>query len=149
MPKIDAVDETIIDASPLAVYKAVMDEYAGVTHWWMPYFELTPRGNVPLFGEGAIVDLIVHGRGTPKFTAKITKIVKGESIEMDYTGDFVGTGKWTFELANGKTRVQKRVNYEVKKLSFVLLSPFVNMQKANSELMQKGFKGLNSYLNKQ
>ena len=149
MPKIDAVDEATIDASPMAVYKAVVDEYAGLTHWWMPYFELTPRGNAPLFGEGAIVDLIVHGRGTPKFTAKITKIVEGKSIDMEYTGDFVGTGKWTFEDADGKTRVQKRVNYEVKRLSFVLLSPFVNMQKANSELMQKGFKGLNSYLNKQ
>ena len=114
----------------------------------MPYFELKPRGNVPIFGEGAIVDLIVHGRGTPKFSAKIVKIMEGGSIDMEYSGDFVGTGKWTFERADGKTRVQKSVNYEVKRLSFVLLSPFVNMQKANSDLMQKGFKALNSYLNK-
>ena len=33
MPKIDAVDEAIIDAPPMAVYKAVVDEYAGITHW--------------------------------------------------------------------------------------------------------------------
>ena len=148
MPRIDAVDGAVIDSPPMAVYKAILDEYAGVTHWWMPYFELTPRGNVPIFGEGSIVDLIVHGRGTPKFSAKITKILEGESIEMEYAGDFVGTGKWTFEPADGKTRVQKRVNYEVKRLAFVLLSPFVNMRKANSDLMQKGFKALNSYLNK-
>ena len=146
MPKVDSIDEATIDAPPMVVYKAVLDEYAGVTHWWMPYFELKPRGNVPIFGEGAIVDLIVHGRGTPKFSAKITKIVEGESMDLEYSGDFVGTGKWTFELADGKTRVLKRVNYEVKRLSFVLLSPFVNMQKANSDLMQKGFKGLNNYL---
>ena len=148
MPRIESIDEAIIDAPPMVVYKAVLDEYAGVTHWWMPYFELKPRGNVPIFGEGSIVDLIVHGRGTPKFSAKMAKIVEGESIDMEYTGDFVGTGKWTFELADGKTRVQKRVNYEVKRFSFVLLSPFVNMQKANSDLMQKGFKALNVYLNK-
>ena len=147
MPKVDGTDEAVIDAPPMAVYKAILDEYSGVTHWWMPYFELKPRGNVPI-KEGTIVDLIVHASGTPKFSAKIAKIVEGESIEMEYTGDFVGTGKWTFEPADGKTRMQKRVNYEVKRLSFVLLSPFVNMQKANSDLMQKGFKALNSYLNK-
>ena len=148
MPRIDAVDETIIDKPPMVVYKAVLDEYAGVTHWWMPHFESKPRGK-PIIREGAIVDITVHQKGvTTKFSAKMTKIVEGESIEMEYAGDFVGTGKWTFEPTDGKTKVAKRVNEKVMKPIIILLSPFVNCQKANSDLMQKGFKGLNSYLSK-
>jgi phage-related protein len=37
MPKIDRLDEAIIDSPPMLVYKAILNEYAGVTHWWMPY----------------------------------------------------------------------------------------------------------------
>ncbi len=148
MPRLDAVEEAVIDSPPMVVYRAILDEYAGVTHWWMPHFESKPRGDKPIIREGAIVDIIVHSSGTPKFSVKMTKIVEAKSIEMEYSGDLVGTGKWTFEPTDGKTKVQKRVNYEVKKLSFVLLSPFVNFRKANSDLMQKGFKGLNSYLSK-
>jgi hypothetical protein len=149
MPRIDAVEEAVIDSPPMVVYKAILSEYAGVTHWWMPDFESKPRGDKPIIREGAIVDITAHSKGvTIKFSAKMTKIVEGESIEMEYAGDFVGTGKWTFEPTDGKTKVQKRVNEKVTKLIIVLLSPFVNLQKANSDLMQKGFKGLNSYLSK-
>jgi len=34
MPKIDVTDEAVIDAPPLVVYKAILDEFTGVTHWW-------------------------------------------------------------------------------------------------------------------
>jgi ribosome-associated toxin RatA of RatAB toxin-antitoxin module len=148
MPRIDAVEEGVIYSPPIVVYKAVLEEYAGVTHWWMPHFESKPRGK-PIIREGAIVDITVHQKGvTTKFSAKMTKIVEGDSIEMEYAGDVVGTGKWTFEPTDGNTKVQKRVNEKFTKLLVVLLSPFVNLQKANSDLMQKGFKALNSYLSK-
>ncbi|MGD0029498.1 MAG: hypothetical protein ABSC91_11225 [Candidatus Bathyarchaeia archaeon] len=148
MPRIDAVEEAVIDSPPMVVYKAILSEYAGVTHWWMPHFESKPRGK-PIIREGAIVDITVHQKGvTTKFSAKMTKIVEGESIEMEYAGDFIGTGKWTFQPTDGKTKVQKKVNEKVTKLSIVILSPFVNLRKANSDLMQKGFKALNSYLSK-
>jgi len=29
MPKIDVIDEAVIDASPMVVYKAILNEYAG------------------------------------------------------------------------------------------------------------------------
>ena len=32
MPKIDAINEAVIDAPPMLVYKAILDELAGVTH---------------------------------------------------------------------------------------------------------------------
>jgi uncharacterized protein YndB with AHSA1/START domain len=149
MPKnIDVVDEAVIDSPPMVVFKAILDEYAGVTHWWMPYYEPKPREDKPIIREGAIFDVTVHTSGTPKFSEKVTKIVEAKSIEVAIVGDFVGTGEWTFEPTDGKTKLQFRFNARPKRLSFVLLSPFVNIGKRHSDVMQKGFNALESYLSK-
>jgi hypothetical protein len=148
MPRIDVLDEAVIDSPPMVVYKAILNEYAGVTHWWMPHCELKPRRNTQVDREGAIVDVTIHTSGTPKFSFKMTKIVEAKSIEEECVGDFVGTGKWTFEPTDGKTKVQYRWNVRPKRLSFVLLSPFIDMGKGHSETMQIGFKALNNYLSK-
>jgi hypothetical protein len=152
MPKIAVMsDEAVIDSPPMVVYKAILNEYAGVTHWWMPYWESKLRGDMPMDREGAIFDITNHNqRGiTSKYSFKITKIVEAKSIEMEcFSGDFVGTGEWTFEPTDGKTRVQFRGSSRPKRLLFVLLSPFVDIGKAHSDMMQKGFKALNSYLSK-
>jgi len=146
MPRISVVDETIIDKPPLVVFNAILNEYTGVTHWWMPHLELKPRGEIPIDREGAIIDVTVHCRGTPRFSAKITKIVEGKLIEIENEGDFVGTMTWTFEPTDGKTRVQSRWNVRPKRLLFVLVSHFMDIGKIHSDVMQKGFKALNNYL---
>jgi hypothetical protein len=115
----------------------------------MPYCESKLRGDVPIDHEGAIVDIAIHARGvTSKISAKMTKIVEAKSIEEEVAGAFVGTGKWTFEPTDGKTKVQYRFNARTNRLLFSLVSPFVNIGKAHSDTMQKGFKALNSYLSK-
>jgi ribosome-associated toxin RatA of RatAB toxin-antitoxin module len=148
MPRIDVTDEAVIDAQPNVVYKAILDEYAGVTHWWMPVLEIKLRGNKPIDCEGAICDLTAHGKGiTAKFSIKVTKIVEAKSIEMDYSGDFVGTGKWTFEPTDGKTKAQYQFNVRTNNLLFSLAAPFMkNPAKPHSDTMQKGFKALNIHL---
>jgi hypothetical protein len=148
MPEVDVLDEAVIDSPPMVVYKAILDEYAGVTHWWMPYRESKPREDKPIIREGAIFDITVHGTVTPKFSEKITKIVEAKSIEVEFAGDFIGTGEWIFEPTDGKTKLKFQFNAKPKRLSFVLLSPFVNLGKRHSNVMQKGFKALNSYLSK-
>ena len=121
--------------------------YAGVAQWVPPMVVYKIRGEKRMDCVDTVCDITLRDGGTTiKMSDKTSKIVEDKLIELECAGDFVGTGKWTFELADGKTKVQKRVNYEVKRMSFVLLSPFVNMRKANSDLMQKGFKGLNDYL---
>jgi hypothetical protein len=147
MPKIDAVDEGVIDHPPLVVFKAILNEHAGVTHWWMPHWESKLRKETPVNREGTIFDVTVHGKHTPRFSSRITKVVEAKLIEVEVRGDFEGTGKWTFEPTNGKTRVQFRWNVRPKRLSFILASPFVDMGKIHSDVTQKGFKALNSYLN--
>jgi hypothetical protein len=148
MPEVDVLDEAVIDSPLMVVYKAILDEYAGITHWWMPYRESKPRGDKSIIREGAIVDVTVHGTVTVKFSEKMTKIVEAKSIEVEFAGDFVGTGKWIFEPTDGKTKVQFQFNARPKRLSFIILSPFVNLGKRHSNVMQKGFKALNNYLSK-
>ena len=141
MPKIDVIDEAVIDAPPMVVYKAILNEYAGVTHWWMPILEFKLRGDMPIDREGAIVDMTIRNRGvTSKVSVKVTKIVEAKSIEMEFAGDFVGTEEWTFEPTDGKTKVQLRLNGRTNRLLFSLVSPFVNFGKGHSDVMQKGFK---------
>jgi len=150
MPKFDVIDEAVIDSPPMAVYTALLNEIKGVTHWWMPHMEFKMRGDVPIDREGAIFDATISptSRMNAKFSAKITKIVEAKLIEDDITGDFVGTGKWTFEPIDGKTKMQFRFNARTNRLLISLFSPFVNIEKRHSDIMQKGFKALNSYLSK-
>ena len=86
MPKIDVHDEAVIDSPPMVVYKAILNEFAGVTHWWMPHLEYKLRGDMPIDREGAIGEMIFHvtKRATSKSSFKGAKIVEARSIEMEY-----------------------------------------------------------------
>jgi hypothetical protein len=149
MPKMHASDEAIINGSPQVVYKAILNEYGGVTHWWTFVQESILRGNIPIDREGAVVDIIIHSeraRGTPKFSYKLTKMVEAQSIDVEIMGDIAGAGKWTFEPIEGKTRAKFEWDVKPQRLIYVLLSPFVDMGKIHSDVMQKGYKALNDYL---
>jgi hypothetical protein len=140
MPKFDFLDEAIVDSAPMVVYKAILNEASGVTHWWMPYCEFKARGDMPIDHEGAIFDITIHISGTPKFSAKVTKLVEGKSKEEEYTGDFAGTGTWTFEPTDGKTKLQYRFSVRTNRLLFSLFSPFMDFRKRHSDVMKKGSK---------
>ena len=112
----------------------------------MPDLESKLRGETPIDREGTIFDLTAHSLGTPRWASKITKIVEGKLIELEEEGDFVGTGTWTFEPTDGKTKIRFRWNVRPKRLLFVLVSAFVDIGKLHSDVMQKGFKALSSYL---
>ena len=150
MPKIDVVSEAVIDSSPMEVYKALLDEIAGVTNWWMPYMQYKLRGDIPINHEGAIYDATISptSRMNPKFSAKLTKIVEGKLIEEEIAGCFIGTGKWTFEPLEGKTKVQHHINVKTNGLIYTIFAPFVNYKKNHVNIMDRGFKALNNYLSK-
>jgi hypothetical protein len=149
MPRIDVTDEAVIDAPSIAVQKALLNEFAGLTHLFMPYYEFKLRGDTPIDHEGATFDLAVHNSGvTSKLSAKITKIEEAKSIEVEYAGDFIATEKYTFEPADGKTKVQLRFNGRTNSLLISFFSPFINLEKGHSDMVQKSFKALNSYLSK-
>jgi hypothetical protein len=149
MAKFDVMDEAIIDAPPNIVYKAFLNEFAGSTHMFVPYYEFKLRGDIPIDHEGAIVDLAVHnGKLTSNLTAKITEMVESKSIKMEYEGDFIATEDYAFEPAEDKTKVTLRFKGRTNRLLFSFLSPFVNFGKGHSEMVHKSFNALNSQLNK-
>jgi hypothetical protein len=150
MPRIDDIHEVIIDSPPLVVYEALLNEVAGVTHWWMPYMAFKLRGDIPIDHEGAIYDATISptSRMNAKFSAKLTKIVEAKLIEENVAGCFVGTASWTFVPIDGKTKAIHRFNVRTNGISFSIVSPFVNFGKRHSDTMQKGFKALSSYLSK-
>ena len=43
-----------------------------------------------------------------KASAKVKKIMESKSIELEFSGDFVGTEEYTFEPIDEKTKVQVR-----------------------------------------
>ncbi len=148
MPKIDVTDEAVINAPPTVVYNAILNEYAGATNWWTPHLEGKLRGNKPVDCEGAICDITGKSHGiTARFSVKVTKVEQNKSIELELTGDFLGSEKWTFEPSGiGKTNVKLRYIGRTNRLLFSVLSPFVSPGKVHSETIQIGLKACNSYL---
>ena len=106
MPRIDVVDEAIIDSNPSAVFKAMLKEFEGAKNWWMPHWEAKPRGVVPFSQIGGAIDITVHRIGTPKWFAKSIEIVPDKSLRAEFfEGDFLGNGEWTLEPVDDKQKL--------------------------------------------
>ena len=146
MAKIDVMDETVIDGPPMVVYNAFLNELFGVTNWWMPHIRFNPMGSIAR--EGSVFDATINpeSRTSLRCSVKVTKLVEDNLIELEYAGDFVGTGIYTFEPKGGMTATRFRFTVRPKKLLFRLISPFLDTAKAHSQVMQLGFKACNNYL---
>jgi len=145
MPKIDVTDEAIIDANPSVVFKVLMEELEGAKKWWLPHWEAKPRGSLPFSQSGGIIDITVHRIGTPRFVAKSTEIVKDKSLKAEFIeGDFLGSGEWTLEPFEGKTKIKFRFNVKTNRLMYSLMYPVV--QRIHSGVMEKGYESLNRLL---
>ena len=147
MARYDVVDEGIIDADCSTVFKAYTDELGGITHLWMPLWESKPRGDDIIIKKGTVTDIIVHYKGTTKIEAKITELVKDESLSEEFfEGDLIGTGEWTVEPFNGKTKVRFRFKVKTNSLLFTLSVLFIDTGKRHSEVVQELFKIWNRHL---
>jgi len=148
MPSWNVVDEAIIDADPSEVFKALLDEYTGVSRWWMPFLEIKLRGGEKTLQKGAVFDITVPDRyrGKTKLVGKITDIIESKLIKYDLEGDYLGNAEWTLEPLDGKTRLRFRWNTKSNRFLITLVSPFINIARGHSRVMELGFKGLNNYL---
>ncbi len=150
MQEIDVVDEATVNGSPMVIYRAVVNELAGLTHWWMPVLESKPEaGATRIDHEGAVFDALVHGEKRTMTTSnRVTKIREGELIQVEIWGDFRGVGTWTFEPMDNKTRVRFRWKVRPHRMAYVFAYYFVDMGKRHSEVMRKGFEALERSLEK-
>ncbi len=147
MPRYDVVDKAIIDAEPSVTFKAMNDEVTGVSNWWMPHWEGKVRGNEKEVQVGSIIDIKIHRFGTQKVAAKCIEMVENKMAKFEYfEGAFIGTGEWTFEPINGKTKIRFEWNVTIDSLLGKLFTLFVDIGKIHSDVVQQGFKGMNSYL---
>jgi hypothetical protein len=148
LPKVDATDTGIINASPMAVYNAVMDEYSGVTRLWTSFLECRPRGDKPMDTEGAVCDLTIHKYGmAARFSDKFIKTTQGKSIDLELSGDLIGNETWIFEPFEDKTKVTIHWKGATNRLLFSLF-PSGQAAKIHSGTVQQVFAALNSSLSK-
>jgi len=147
MARYDVVDEGIIDADCSTVFKAYTDEFGGITHLWMPLWESKPRGDDVTVQKGTVADITANWKGTTKFAARVTEFVKDKLFtEEFFEGDFIGTGEWTFEPLDGKTKARLRWKAKTNRLLLTLGALFIDIGKGHSELVQELFKAWNRYL---
>lgn len=149
MPKVDVTDEAIIDSQPITVYNAFLKEISGITQWWMPHLQCKSRDGKLIDCEGAIFDAAIHPKSRLKarVSCRITEMVEPKTIALEYfSGDFLGTGEYTFEPIDVRTKVKFRFDVKTNKLLGPLIALFVDIPKGHSDVMQQGFKACNEYL---
>lgn len=157
MPRYDVTDEATIAASPAAVWRALDDLYMSVADWWEPYLRMRPRGEVPQGLVGAEVDIAANSRGdlasrlTSHFTGRVREAVENRRLVVDYVaGAFRGTGEWTLEpTESGGTHLAMRWRVNPHGLTLWVVSWFMDIGASHSEVMQRGFEQLDSYLRAQ
>ncbi len=60
--------------------------------------------------------------------------------EEFFEGDYIGTGEWTFEPLDGKTKVRFRWKVKTNGLLLTLAAVFIDIGKRHSEVVQELFK---------
>ena len=68
MPSYDVYDEAIIDAPHQLVYKAIIDEYRGTSHWFQSQIEYKLRGEEQTLHKDSVIDILIHRPFSPKMT---------------------------------------------------------------------------------
>lgn len=150
MSKYDVTDEAVINASPEAVFDAVLDMYAGKVTWWLPHLSSKPRTGASLGEKDALFDVTVHTMVPLRFTGKAVEIQKPDKLVVHYIGGaFQGEALWTFDKVKDGTNLRLRWQADPLNLMTKLASHFVAVDKGHSDVMRKGFANLNKYLGAQ
>jgi hypothetical protein len=142
-----AVDEAVIDADPVEVFRALIDECNGRTRWWMPHLEAKSRDGKSFGAEGSTIDVTIHRLGTPRLGVRLTGEVEGKKMNWEiFEGDSLGTAEWTFEpVSPGRTRVILRWDVVLKRPLYRMFGPRI-LGRVHKGVVHAGFDGMNRYL---
>ncbi len=84
--------------------------------------------------------------GNLRLTARVTSVTPERRVQMDYSGDLVGTVTWTFDpVDDGHTRIATRWVEDPHSLLVRLLAPLANLPRVHTRVMQKAFRSLERY----
>jgi len=138
----DLTDETTAAASPATAYAAVVAEHNGATLWWTPHLSAELRHDDTYDTIGALVDnSAVVPRPWP-IRLETREARPGELVRVaDVDGAFRGQHLWKFEAVESETRLRYR--WRVRPSGWLcVLSPFLPVQRSQSDTMQACFLGL-------
>jgi uncharacterized protein YndB with AHSA1/START domain len=146
MPSYDVTDFAIIDAPPERVFRALADEYSGVTHWWKEV-ECQQLGDIPFGQVGAVCLSTVRNRGVARFKWRTSEIISDHYMRFEYfDGDLEGFADVRLEpLGEDKTRLEYRWRVKTRGKASII-GPLLNIKKRHSEVMRSGFAKLNEVL---
>ncbi len=153
----EGVDTAVISASPADVMQALLDEVAGVSHWWLPYLRMQQRGELPFPEVGAAADITVSPQGaldsrfkSGHFSLRVLEVEEDRQLLLEYfDGDFRGTGEWIFTaLAPGRTEVRFVWKATPHGIAARFFSIVQNIPRGHSKVMQEGFRGMERYIKK-
>ena len=115
MPGYDIINETVIDASPEAVWTALVAELSGAAQWWVPAntFRI---GALPPDQVGGESHVTVHTKGVDKggpklrFTSRTSDVERHRRLAGEYVdGAFRGTNEFLLvPLDDGRTLLSMR-----------------------------------------
>ena len=135
-----------VNASPAEVYDIISDSQE-LSRWWPAVYldvaELKPGTEN---GEGKMIALYTKGYlpYSLKWQFEVKKVIKGETIEIEASGNLIGSGKWVFEAKEGGTALTYYWNIKTNKpllnyFSWLLKPAF----ESNHEwAMRKGLESL-------
>jgi uncharacterized protein YndB with AHSA1/START domain len=151
----EVVDTAVISASPAAVMHALLDESAGVSHWWLPYLRMQQRGELSFPEVGAVADVTVSPEGalgsrlkSGHFSLRVLEVEENRRMLIEYfDGDFRGTGEWILTpVAPGRTEVRFAWKAIPHGIAARFLSIVRNIPRGHSKVMQEGFRGMERYI---
>jgi hypothetical protein len=154
MTRYDLVDEAVIAATPEEITAALGDEYAGRSHWWLPYLRARALSDASNLGVGDVYDITVNSKGRVDRRAGSAvlryRIVEsepaGRSVSECVGGDFRGRMETTLEPVDaGRTRIRVRWQMDPHGL-MRLFARFVDLTSGHSTVMQEGFRGMERYV---
>lgn len=149
MQTYSAVDEAVIHASPPVVFAALLDECAGRSHWWAPHVRITPVGDPPFDHVGATARSIVRCGATARFLWRISAIEPDRLITIEYAeGDLVGVGSLILEPTPEGTLLRYDWNVQPSSWKARVLAPILRMDRRHSDVMDRGFEGLEEYVSR-
>ena len=152
MGRYDTDDQALIRAAPAEVWAALLREFGGETHWWLPELEFRPLQRPAVPAVGTEIEVVPHVRGerwlpfSLAFVARVVELIEDERLIVEYVrGAYLGRGEWLLEPVKEATRL--RMRWQVKSHGMATLSGLViDAGAIHSQMMRSGFRRLDALL---
>lgn len=153
MARYDTDDQALIHAAPDEVWSALLREFGGETHWWLPELEFRPLQRPAVPAVGTEVEVTPHVRGerwlpsSLAFVARVAELIENERLIVEYVrGAYLGRGEWLLEPVGEGTRLRMRWQVRSHGLLPSLSGLAVKADAIHSQMMQTGFHRLDNLL---